>query len=262
MVIAVNKLERNVMEKLAVTLLEGRYFEDTAEICKKHLINLPEGTDMILYTDMAHKEKYESDFKAQNIDVIIKEYDQNFPIPIEIKYISGMEKIIADERMKNILNFCLVTTSEKFWRELFEYDRTLMIHRDTMVLRKGIEEFYEYDYIGAPCYNYIKDQTIQNSGFSLRNPKIMEYISRVYGWKADIQDMMVAGQYSSAWFFAEDIFYCTRMIKHNIGNYAPLEAAKRFSCEMRFELGTLGYHAIERYMNEDQIKQINEQYNY
>jgi len=215
------------MEKLAVTLVEGRYFEDTAEICKKHLNNLPEGTDMILYTDLQYKEKYETDFKAQNIDVIIREYDQNFPIPVEIKYISGMEKMIADERMKNILN-----------------------------------EFYEYDYVGAPCYNYIKDQTIQNSGFSLRNPKIMEYISRVYGWKTDMQDMMVAGQYSSAWFFAEDIFYCTRMIKHNIGNYAPMEAAKKFSCEMRFELGTFGYHAIERYMTEDQVKQINGQYNY
>jgi hypothetical protein len=250
------------MEKLAVTLLEGRYFEDTAEICKKHLNWLPEGTDMILYTDLQHKEKYETDFKAQNIDVIIKEYDQNFAIPIEVKYISGMEKITSDERMKNILNFCLVTTSREFWLDLLPYHRTIMIHRDTMILRKGIEEFLEYDYIGAPCYNYVKDQTIQNSGLSLRNPKIMEYISRVYGWKKDIQDMMVVGQYSSAWFFAEDIFYCTRMIKHNIGNYAPLEAAKRFSCEMRFELGTLGYHAIERYMNEDQVKQINEQYNY
>ena len=262
MVIAVKKLERNVMEKLAVTLLEGRYFEDTAEICKKHLNWLPEGTDMILYTDLQHKEKYETDFKAQNIDVIIKEYDQNFPIPIEVKYISGMEKITSDERMKNILNFCLVTTSREFWLDLLQYHRTIMIHRDTMILRKGIEEFLEYDYVGAPCYNYVKDQTIQNSGFSLRNPKIMEYISRVYGWKKDIQDMMVVGQYSSAWFFAEDIFYCTRMIKYNIGNYAPLEVAKRFSCEMRFELGTLGYHAIDRYMNEDQVKQINEQYNY
>jgi hypothetical protein len=262
MVITVNKLERNVMEKLAVTLLEGRYFEDTAEICKKHLNMLPEGTDMILYTDLAHKEKYETDFKAQKIDVIIKEYDQNFPVPIEIKFISGMEKMIADERMKNILNYCLVTTSEKFWLELFHYDRTLMIHRDTMVLRKGIEEFYQYDYIGAPCYNYIKDQTIQNSGFSLRNPKVMEYISRVYGWKRDIQDMMVVGQYSSAWFFAEDIFFCLRLIKHKAGTLAPLEAAKRFSCEVKYELGTLGYHAIERYMTEDEVKRINEQYNY
>ena len=101
------------MEKLAVTLLEGRYFEDTAEICKKHLNNLPEGTDMILYTDLAHKEKYETDFKAQNIDVIIKEYDQQFPVPIEIKYISGMEKIIADERMRNILNYCLVFNTRR-----------------------------------------------------------------------------------------------------------------------------------------------------
>jgi len=41
-----------------------------------------------------------------------------------------------------------------------------------------------------------------------------------------------------------------------------MEAAKKFSCEMKFELGTLGYHAIERYMTEEQIKQINEQYNY
>jgi uncharacterized ParB-like nuclease family protein len=88
----------------------------------------------------------------------------------------------------------------------------------------------------------------------------MEYICRLYGWKTDIQDMMVVGQYSSASFFAEDIFFCLRLIKHNAGKLAPLDVSQRFSVESRFELGTLGCHRIDAYLTEDEQKQIKEQY--
>jgi hypothetical protein len=88
----------------------------------------------------------------------------------------------------------------------------------------------------------------------------MEYICRLYGWNTDIQDMMVVGQYSSASFFAEDIFFCLRLIKHNAGKLAPLDVSQRFSVESRFELGTLGYHRIDAYLTEDEQKQIKEQY--
>jgi hypothetical protein len=262
MVITVNKLERNVMEKLAAIIVEDRYFEDTIQICKEHLSMLPDDTDLILYSTQENIEKYKEDATKQNLKIAFKLYDQNVKIPIGIKYIGGMESVLKDQRMSALLNYCLFVTRPEFWMELFDYDRVLTFQRDTKLLKKGIDAFYEYDYVGAPCYNFVKDQTIQNGGLSLRNPKTMEYVCRVYGWSKDVQDLLVVGQYSSAWFFAEDIFFCLRMIKHNAGALAPLEVSKRFSCESRFEYGTLGYHAIDRYMPEEAVKLINEQYNY
>ena len=250
------------MEKLGALIVEDRYFDDTIKICKEHISMLPENTDLILYSTKENIEKYKEEAEKANLKVIFKEYNQNVKIPVEINYIGGMESVLKDPRMKALFNYCLFLTTPEFWMDLFEYDRVLTFQRDTRLLKTGIEAFYEYDYVGAPCYNFVKDQTIQNGGLSLRNPKVMEYICRVYGWKKDIQDLLVVGQYSSAWFFAEDIFFCLRMIKHSAGTLAPLEVAKLFSCESRFEYGTLGYHAIDRYMPEEAVKLINEQYNY
>ena len=162
--------------------------------------------------------------------------------------------------MKSLFNMCMVMTTPEFWKDYFDYERVLVFQQDSNILRKGIEDFFEYDYVGAPCYNFVRDQTIQNGGFSLRNPRVMEYVCRLYGWNTDLQDMMVVGQYSSASFFAEDIFFCLRIIKHNAGKLAPLDVAKKFSVESKFELGSFGYHRIDAYLTEDEQKQIKEQY--
>ena len=65
---------------------------------------------------------------------------------------------------------------------------------------------------------------------------------------------------SSASFFAEDIFFCLRMIKYDVGLLAPIEISKKFSAECKFELETFGYHAIERYLSEDEQHKIKTQY--
>jgi hypothetical protein len=248
------------MKKLAAFIVEDRYFDDLGKICYQHLKHLPEGTDLFIYTSEEHKQKYKEQFTKFNLKYKFKPYNQNADVPLEIKYIAGMNQLLEDKRMKALLNMCLVMTTPEFWKEYFDYERVLIFQRDTAILRKGIEEFMEYDYVGAPCYNFVKDQTIQNGGLSLRNPRVMEYICRLYGWRTDLQDLMVVGQYSTASFFAEDIFFCLRMIKHNAGVLAPFDVAKKFSVESKFELGTLGYHRIDAYLSEDEQKQIKEQY--
>lgn len=244
------------MKKLAALIVEDRYFDDTAKICKEHLDKLPQDTDLIFYTIPEQQEKYQKELDELGVKVIFKEYNQNMEVPLTIKYIAGMESLMQNERMKALLNYCLVMTDREFWLDLFDYDRVLTFQRDSGITRKGIDEFMKYDYVGAPCYNFVRDQTIQNGGFSLRNPRIMEYVCRMHGWRSDLQDLMVVGQYSTASFFAEDIFFCLRMIKYNIGNFAPLDIAKKFSVESRFEPNAFGYHRIEAYLTEDEIKQI------
>lgn len=249
------------MKKLAAIIIEDRFFEDFGKTCYDHLKHLPEDTDLYIYTSEEHKEKYREQLSEFKIEPIYQDYDKDVEIPFSIKYINGVEQFLTDPRMKALFNMCMFMTRPDFWKDYFDYERVLVFQRDSAILRKGIEEFFEYDYVGAPCYNFVRDQTIQNGGLSLRNPKIMEYICRLYGWTSDLQDLMVVGQYSTASFFAEDIFFCLRMIKYNAGILAPLEVAKKFSCESKHELGTLGYHRIEAYMTEDEVKSIQNQYN-
>jgi hypothetical protein len=248
------------MKQLAALIIEDRFFEDFGKICNEHMKHLPKDTDLFVYTSEENKEKYTEQLKKYKIKPTYLNYNQEQEIPTTIKYIPGLSQLLEDKRMKSLFNMCMVMTTPEFWKDYFDYERVLIFQRDTAILRGGIEGFFEYDYVGAPCYNFVRDQTIQNGGLSLRNPRVMEYICRLYGWKTDIQDMMVVGQYSSASFFAEDIFFCLRLIKHNAGKLAPLDVSQRFSVESRFELGTLGYHRIDAYLTEDEQKQVKEQY--
>ena len=248
------------MKQLAALIIEDRFFEDFGKICSEHMKHLPKDTDLYVYTSEENKEKYTEQLKKYKIKPTYLNYNQDQEIPTTIKYIPGLSQLLEDKRMKSLFNMCMVMTTPEFWKDYFDYERVLIFQRDTAILRGGIEGFFEYDYVGAPCYNFVRDQTIQNGGLSLRNPRVMEYICRLYGWKTDIQDMMVVGQYSSASFFAEDIFFCLRLIKHNAGKLAPLDVSQRFSVESRFTLGTLGYHRIDAYLTEDEQKQVKEQY--
>jgi len=248
------------MKKLAAFIIEDRPVNDFGKVCFQHMKHLPDGTDLFIYTTEETKPKLKEQLIKFKLNYKFKPLNQNQDIPFSIKYIPGLDDLLKDQRIKAIFNMCMVMTTPEFWKDYFDYERVLVFQIDSMIMKNGIEEFFEYDYVGAPCYNFVKDQTIQNGGLSLRNPRVMEYICRMYGWNQDLQDLMVVGQYSTASFFAEDIFFCLRMIKHNSGRLAPLNVAKRFSVESRFELGTLGYHRIEPYMTEEEVKKIKGQY--
>jgi hypothetical protein len=246
--------------KLAAIIVEDRINPNFVDICKQHLKFLPKGTDLIIYTSESTEKEYSKTLKGDGI--IYRRIKNNIPIPKTISNIVGFDELLKNApHLKPILNFCLFQTDRNFWIDLYEYDRVVTFHLDTAILREGIEEYLEWDWIGAPCYNWVGNKTIQNGALSIRNPRIMEYICRVHGWETDLQDLIQAGQYSTASFFAEDIFFCVRMIKYGIGNYPPIEIAKKFSVESKFELGTLGYHKISTYMSTDECKKIIQQYN-
>ena len=248
------------MKKLAAVIIEDRKVQDFYKIVKAHMQFLPKDTDVIIYTSENTEKEFKKLLNEKNIEY--RRYPQNLPIPNSIKAINGVDELLkSNDRMKPLLNYCLFMTDRQFWIDLYEYERVLIFQVDSGLLRTGIEEFLDWDYVGAPCYNFVGDKTIQNGGLSIRNPRIMEYICRNFGWETDIQELIQLGQYSTASFFAEDIFFCLRFIKYSIGNYAPIEIAKKFSVESKFELGTLGYHRPTPYMSEDSVRQILTQYN-
>jgi hypothetical protein len=196
---------------------------DINKVFTNHIPYLPTGTHYFLFTSPELKDKYDNELKSFDIDYTI----------IDIK---------LDDDTVHGYNLLLTDHGVKFWAHFMDFERVLIFQNDSSLLRSGIEEFYEYDYIGAP-YDYFP--YVGNGGLSLRNPKIMMQICLNYNWKRDC---------------GEDLHFTKIMAEHNIGKLAPLEAAKKFSVESIFELGTLGYHKPWYYLGEEKYKQIKTQY--
>jgi len=146
---------------------------------------------------------------------------------------------ITPERYYHDYN--VLFASVAFWDNFLKYERVMICHQDSGLLRLGVDDFLEWDYVGAPWK--FQDHG-GNGGLSLRNPQIMREICAKF-------------RYSPHEY--EDVFFCNRMNEHKIGLLAPREVCKKFSCETIFELGTLGYHNIESYFPE-RVDEILNQY--
>jgi hypothetical protein len=209
--------------KLCAAIVETRDL-DLEEVFNRHVPYLPEDTTYFLFTRPHLIEKYSATFPNVNI-ISIEPIDDSV----------------------HCFNLLLTDEGPWFWKHFFDFDRVLIFQEDSGLLRKGIEEFYEYDFIGAPWFTHLPEYYPHccNGGFSLRNPKVMSEISRKYYWKRN---------------FGEDMFFVRHLVDNNEGILAPYEVAKKFSVEVLFELGTLGYHKPWYYLQPSQWQQIKDQY--
>lgn len=109
-----------------------------------------------------------------------------------------------------------------FW-ELIPTTRTLIFQTDSMLLRDGLEEFYEWDYIGAPWNDFHVPQGVGNGGLSLRTVAVMNEIARRFGKASENEEM-------------EDVFFARMLHLHGqeletTGGLANRQAAHVFCAE-------------------------------
>jgi hypothetical protein len=143
----------------------------------------------------------------------------------------------------NPKSYCNDTmTSLELW-ESVPYDKVLVFQSDSMILRSGVEEFVHYDYVGAPWQHL---SIGGNGGLSIRSKhKSIELLKKI--------------PFDKDKHGNEDEYFSKYL--HNVGGcVAPREICSMFSCESIFKLGTLGYHAIEKYLTEEECNQIKSQY--
>ena len=134
-----------------------------------------------------------------------------------------------------------ILTNPNFWRGCI-YDRVLIFQHDSGLLKTGIEEFLEWDFIGSWIKNI---PGCINGGLSIRNPKVMYDICVKHPYKG----MAIHGN--------EDIYFTNKM--RELGYKLPdRETCNKFAVETEFELGSVGYHAIDKYHNN--YKEIIKQY--
>ena len=124
-----------------------------------------------------------------------------------------------------------------FWGKV-KGNKALIFQTDSLLLRSGIDEFLDYDYIGAPWRKPKEGQWVGNGGLSLRTVSKMIEIC---------ENNPVTEQ---IW---EDIYF----MKHMKGiGVADIETAMKFSMEDVFSPNPLGVHNPIRHIGPEQLKKV------
>ncbi len=135
----------------------------------------------------------------------------------------------------------LLTTID-FWRKV-DGSKLLVMQTDSFMRKKGVDAFLDYDYVGAPWkkahpFN-LPDFSGGNGGISLRSkPKLIQALKRV----------PYNGQ-------PED-YYFVHALNAVGARIAPREICQKFGVEANFTPDPLAIHAIDKYLHEDEIRQL------
>lgn len=96
-------------------------------------------------------------------------------------------------------------------------------------------EYYNYDYIGAPWYRQNIYDGVGNGGFSFRSKKLMSYIKKIY----------IENDYP------EDYYICKKLrnilIKNNF-NIAGFDISTKYSFEIKHSNNTFGFHGLRNFI--------------
>jgi len=199
--------------KLCLTIVETRNV-DIVPVINRHRDYIDYNHDLVIWTTGSK----------------IREWSNLFPeatfFECEISELGGYNRLL---------------TSVAFWEKYINYDRVLIFQSDSGFLRFGIQDFFEYSYVGAPWGFQARGG---NGGLSLRDPNVMLQVINNHPWKN----------------INEDVYFCNTMYYHNLGNLAPRDVCLRWGIESVFSLGTLTYHAIDKWLTPEQVKQVMNQY--
>lgn len=205
------------MTELAAVIVETRPLVNLIEIIENHMKFLPKYTKLYV-------------FGSKSVDLLLSQYDREFEFkPIKDTF--------------TISEYNSLLTNPYFWDKINQ-ENILIFQHDSEILREGIEDFYEWDYAGAP---WTFQEHGGNGGLSFRHKSAMLKCIEIQKYQSYMPN--------------EDVYFCNIMnLNQDIFNLAPRYINSKFSMEVIPEYGTFGAHAIDKYHNEDFCKLIRNQY--
>lgn len=157
----------------------------------------------------------------------------------ELESITGVNYVNTGSTHLNSIAYNYLLTSEWFWK-LIPYEKSLIFQVDSLLLRKGVELFEPYDFIGA-CWSHINKQ-VGNGGLSLRTNELMKQMINKFKYNPNTHGN-------------EDVFF-----SNNIDSFGGLkpscEIANNFSVETMYYDKPIGVHAPEKWLKPEQLNTI------
>jgi len=129
------------------------------------------------------------------------------------------------------LEYSNLLCSQTFWKVLIHLncEHALIFQVDTVLLKDSIDDFIQYDYIGAPWYQkWLGVLEVGNGGLSLRNTKKMLEITIKYPRTSFLEN--------------EDIYFSYWLLQDKSKVLPSFERAKEFSVETVYHNDTCGMH--------------------
>ena len=149
--------------------LPAAYFQDIPENTKKHCVIVEprphERLVLVIKNFMYLLQKKGWGlviFHSSDNEGMLKEGLEGWP---NVMMINALQGSMAVHDYNNLM------CSPTFWKELIRIGshQCLLFQVDTVLLKDNIDDFLEYDYVGAPwCVRWL-DMDIGNGGLSLRN---------------------------------------------------------------------------------------------
>jgi hypothetical protein len=152
---------------------------------------------------------------------------------------AGQMRIIKiDSDNFEISQYSLLLANKEFWESLLG-EKILIYQDDTCIFEENIDDFLEFDYIGAQFPTNIYSGTyVGNGGLSLRTKsKMIEVINKqsIIDTKMDMECDEIREQYARAngniLIIPEDVYFCKVMNENGIGKLGNLLEANKFSVE-------------------------------
>lgn len=168
-----------------------------------------------------------------------------------------IENILGDNHCINLVNLEINNLSVyeysdilldiNFWNKI--NSENILIFQTDCLLRNNIDNFLNYDYIGAPwkkdniCLGITKN-FIGNGGLSFRKKKSILKILN-----------LIKPTFKSDHNLSEDIFF-SKWTKELNMNLPTIKEAKLFSSEQIYEKNCVGLHKIYNYLSYEEVKDL------
>ncbi len=191
---------------------------------------------------------------------------------IDIKCLSN-EKYGYEEM--NVLSYNRVLKNPLFWREL-SAENILIFQTDSLLIQPLDFSMFKYDYVGAP---FSKDKYASTSfpvfEADSDNEITSKWVTQIFNRVVEVPEFVGQGngglslrnrdlmreiceKECSNDDENEDIYF-SRLVPKYSHNLAPLEIARRFSCECDY-LKTIGFHASFLYISNEKQAEIYERH--
>lgn len=159
---------------------------------------------------------------------------------------NNIKVIVFNHDITDVNGYNNLLLSKKFW-DLFVGEKILIYQEDTCFFKCNINDFLQYDYIGAPWpkKNIVEyGPCVGNGGLSLRSKSIMieviEKCSLINTFVTEHNKLYMKNCGLNN--CPEDVYFTINMFKYNIGNLAPGEIANYFSTELLNNESSTGGH--------------------
>jgi hypothetical protein len=164
---------------------------------------------------------------------------------------NGIQVVMTTYQLQNVIDYNNIMLDLSFWKTLSSFSKVLIFQTDTMMYRYGIEQFYSYDYVGAPWPKELNCASlVGNGGFSLRTISAIidclsnrDEISINHYLQYDLNLERLGGQHP------EDITFSQGMLQRGY-NIASIDYATYFSIETtNYHSQCIGSHQLEHFNN-------------